>query len=220
MCYKIQKNIFLVHIRVLWSSFPLHWKPNILLVNYDSWWQHQMSVRELRLNRPSGRFSKSRGLSASVSFLSFPTATPSPLFHLRHFSRGLWLPFLVLCSLTARKRLLRRLGPVSTRMQLFSPKFKSTANFSAPAHEGNLFLLSGRSARKEIHNFPIKSSHLCRTSRHVWLSSSACDHCCAYQLICIMTISTYTTGARAEMTRQLGSCTVRKSECLHPSCKC
>ena len=54
----------------------------------------------------------------------------------------------------------------------------------------------------------------CRTSRHVWLSSSACDLCCAYQLICIMTIRTYTTGARAEMTRQLGSCTVKKS------CKC
>ena len=59
----------------------------------------------------------------------------------------------------------------------FSPKFKSAANFSAPAEEGNLFFLSGRSARKKIHNFPIKSSHLCRTSRHVWLSSSACDHC-------------------------------------------
>ena len=43
----------------------------------------------------------------------------------------------------------------------------------------------------------------CRPSRHVWLSSSACDLCCAYQLICIMTIRTYTTGARAEMTRQL-----------------
>ena len=49
-------------------------------------------------------------------------------------------------------------------------------------------------------------------SRHVWLSSSACDHCCAYQLICIMKISTYTTGARTEMTRQLGSCTVKKRE--------
>ena len=80
-------------------------------------------------------------------------------------------------------------------MPFFSPKFKSAANFSAPAQEGNLFFLSGRSARKKIHNFPIKSSHLCRTSRHVWLSSSACDHCCAYQLICIMIISTYTTGA-------------------------
>ena len=97
-------------------------------------------------------------------------------------------------------------GPVATRMLSFSPKFKSTANFSAPAQGGNLFFLSGRSARKNIHNFPIKSSHLFRTSRHVWLSSSAC-----YQLICIMTIiSTYTTGARAEMTRQLGSCTVKK----------
>ena len=90
-------------------------------------------------------------------------------------------------------------GLVATRMPFFSPKFKSTANFSAPAQEGNLFFLSGRSARKKIHNFPIKSSHLCRTSRHVWLSSSACDHCSAYQLpvICIMTISTYTTGASA-----------------------
>ena len=86
-------------------------------------------------------------------------------------------------------------GPDATRMPFSSPKFKSTANFSAPAQEGNLFFLSGRSARKKIHNFPIKSSHLCRTSTHVWLSSSACDHCCAYQLICIMTISTYTTGA-------------------------
>ena len=68
---------------------------------------------------------------------------------------------------------------------------------------------------ENIHNFPIKSSHLCRTSRHVWLSSSACDHCCAYQLICIMTISTYTTGDRAEMTRQLGSCTVKKRVTRH-----
>ena len=33
---------------------------------------------------------------------------PSPLFYLRHFSRGLWLSFLVLCFWTARKRLLRR----------------------------------------------------------------------------------------------------------------
>ena len=37
-----------------------------------SWWQHQMSVRELRHDRPSGRFSKSRHLSASISFLSSP----------------------------------------------------------------------------------------------------------------------------------------------------
>ena len=67
-------------------------------------------------------------------------------------------------------------GPVATRMPFFSPKFKSTANFLAPAQEGNLFFLSGRSARKKIHNFHTKSGHLCRTSRHVWLLSSACDH--------------------------------------------
>ena len=94
--------------------------------------------------------------------------------------------------------------------QFFSPKFKSAANFSAPAQEGNLSFLSGRSAREKIHNLPIKSSHLCQTSRHVWLSSSTWDHCCAYQLIWTMTISTYTTGARAEMTLQLGSCTLKK----------
>ena len=36
--------------------------------------------------------------------------TPSPLFYLRHFSRGLWLLFLILCSKTTQKRLLRGLG--------------------------------------------------------------------------------------------------------------
>ena len=49
-----------------------------------------------RHDRPSGRFSKSRGLSASVSFLSFP---PPP--------RCFWLSFLV-CSRNGQKRLLRR----------------------------------------------------------------------------------------------------------------
>ena len=66
-----------------------------------------MLVRKLRHNGPSGRFLKSLGLSASVSFLS--SLPPSPLFQLRHFSRGLWFSFLVLCSKTARKRLLHRL---------------------------------------------------------------------------------------------------------------
>ena len=108
---------------------------------------------------------------------------------------------------------LRSVGVLDQSQQecLFSSlKFKSTANFSAPAQEGNFFFLSGRSAQTKIHNFPIKLSHLFRTSRHVWLSSSACDHCCTYQLICIMTTSTDTTVARAEMTRQLHSCTVKK----------
>ena len=63
------EKLFWFHTRVLYSA-PR--KPIILLVNYDSCWQHQMSVRSLRHDRPSGRFSKSRGLSASVSFLSSP----------------------------------------------------------------------------------------------------------------------------------------------------
>ena len=119
MGYKIQKNIFWVHIRVLWSSFPLHWKPNILSLHYDSWWQRQMSVRELKHDKPSGWFSKSRGLSASVSFLSSPPpprsftcaifravfdsrssfSAPKPhgnACYAGYFSCGLWLSFLVL----------------------------------------------------------------------------------------------------------------------------
>ena len=82
-------------------------------------------------------------------------------------------------------RSVRVLDQSQQECRFFLPKFKSTANFSSPAQERNLFFLSGRSARKKIHNFPMKSSHLCRTSRHIWLSSCACDHCRAYQLIAL-----------------------------------
>ena len=103
--------------------------------------------------------------------------------------------------------------------RFFSPKFKSAANFSGPAQEGNLFFLSGRSAQKMIHNFPIKSSHLCWTWRHVWLLSSACGHCWAYQLICIMTISTYMTGVAFTFS-QCKSLVDMSFPPLHPLCKC
>ena len=66
---KIHEKLFWFHTRV---PFPAPRRSIILLVNYDSCWQHQMSVRARRHDRPSGRFSKSRGLSASVSFLSPP----------------------------------------------------------------------------------------------------------------------------------------------------
>ena len=66
---KIHEKLFWFHRRVLFSAPQ---RSIILLVNYDSCWQHQMSVRALRHDRPSGRFSKSRRLSASVSFLSSP----------------------------------------------------------------------------------------------------------------------------------------------------
>ena len=110
-------------------------------------------------------------------------------------------------------------GPMATRMPFFSPKFKSAANFSGPAQEGNLFFLSGRSAQKMIHNFPIKSSHLCWTWRHVWLLSSACGHCWAYQLICIMTISTCMTGVAFTFS-QCKSLVDMSFPPLHPLCKC
>ena len=47
---------------------------------------------------------------------------------------------------------------------------------------GKLLLPLWEISSKKDPWFPIKSSHLCRTSKHVWLSSSACDPCCAYQL--------------------------------------
>ena len=103
------EKLFWFHTRVLYSA-PR--RPIILLVNYDSCLQHEMSVRSLRHDRPSGRFSKSWGLSASVSFLSSP---PLPALLLAPFS------FLVLCSCTARKRLLRRL-------HLLKCSFKSALN--------------------------------------------------------------------------------------------
>ena len=50
---------------------------------------------------------KEGGGAGEGSFLPF-FPTLSPFFYLRHLSRGLWLSFLVLCSWTAQKRLLRR----------------------------------------------------------------------------------------------------------------
>ena len=88
-------------------------------------------------------------------------------------------------------------GPVATKMPFFRRNSSLLQMFLAPTQEGKLLFLSKRTDRKKLYNFPIKLNHLCRTSRHVWLSFSACDRCCAYQLICIMTINTYTTGARA-----------------------
>ena len=70
---KIHEKLFWFHTRVLFSA-PR--RTIILLVNYDSCWQHEMPVRALRHDKPSGQFSESRGLSASVSFLSSPPSLP------------------------------------------------------------------------------------------------------------------------------------------------
>ena len=51
-------------------------------------WQHQMSVHELRHDRPSGGFLKSRGLSASISFLSSPSPFRSYIFYVVFDSRS------------------------------------------------------------------------------------------------------------------------------------
>ena len=62
----------------------------------NSWWQHQMSVRE-----PSGMTGQVGGFqNRGVYLQALPPFLPhpSPLFYLRHFSRCLWLLFLVLSS--------------------------------------------------------------------------------------------------------------------------
>ena len=67
-----------------------------------------MSVRELRHDRPSGWFSKSRGLSASVSFLSFP-----PLLNL------LLAPFFALSlTLVPRSLFLNRTETLATQARI------------------------------------------------------------------------------------------------------
>ena len=109
-------------------------------------------------------------------------------------------------------------GPAATKMSSFRRNSSLLQNFSAPNQEGNLLFLSKRSARKKLYNFPIKLNHLCRTLRHVWLSSSVCDRCCAYQIVCIMTISTYTTGQGLTSSRK--SLVNVSFPPLHPSCKC
>ena len=50
-----------------------------------------MSLRELRHDSPSGRFPKSRGLSASVSFLSSSPSPPPALLLAPFFARSLTL---------------------------------------------------------------------------------------------------------------------------------
>ena len=64
-----------------------------------------LAAREMDREPNSERRERGRGRKETLPF--FPT--PSPLFYSRHFSRGLWLSFLVLCSETTRKRLLDRL---------------------------------------------------------------------------------------------------------------
>ena len=82
----------------------------------ESWWQYQISVHALRHDKPGGWFSKSWGLSASISFLSSPSPprsfthpTPLPALLLTPLLRGLCLSFLVLCTETAWKCLLHSL---------------------------------------------------------------------------------------------------------------
>ena len=49
-------------------------------------------------------------------------------------------------------------GPVATKMPFFRRNLSPLEMFSAPTQEGNLFILSKRSARKKLYNFSIKSS--------------------------------------------------------------
>ena len=97
-------------------------------------------------------------------------------------------------------------GPVATKMPFFRRNSSLPQIFSAATQEGNLLFLSKRSARKKLYNFPIQIEPFVPDFEARLTFVQCLWPLCAYQLICIMTISTYTTGARAEMTRLLGSC--------------
>ena len=93
-CFPNTKKLYFGFTCILKSSLPLprRAKHYFYWSIYDSLWQHQMSVHVLRHDRPSGRFSKSWGLSASVSLPFLPS--PSLLLLLAVF-----LPYLVPRSL-------------------------------------------------------------------------------------------------------------------------
>ena len=95
------KNIFWVHICVLWSSFPLHWKPNIFLVNYDSWWQHiKCRGANSGMTGQVGRF-QNPGFVCKRFLPFFPTRHPALLLT-PFFTRSLTLvPLSLLLNRTA-----------------------------------------------------------------------------------------------------------------------
>ena len=90
---KIHEKLFWFHTRVLFSA-PR--RSIILLVNYDSCWQHQNVGACTQAWQAKWAVFKIPGFVCKRFLPCFPT--PSPLFYLCHFSPGLWLSFLVLCS--------------------------------------------------------------------------------------------------------------------------
>ena len=90
-------------------------------------------------------------------------------------------------------------GPIATRMPFFSPKLKSAATFSAPAQEGNLLFLSGRSTSP--------------TNRAICAGLQGTS---GFRLV---PVTTYTTGARTHFFT-LQSLVDVSFPPLHPSCKC
>ena len=104
----------------------------------------------------------------------FPT--PSPLFYLCHFSRGLWLSFLVLCSWTARKRLLLDIFFFSVLWLIKFLQWKVKGfvvwDRSVPSRETlNFRLLFMKSATVSVL-FAFKTCQviaMCIAPRHQWL---------------------------------------------------
>ena len=95
--------------------------------------------------------------------------TPSLLFYLSHFSRGVWLSFLVLCSQTARKRLLRRLKVSWQAFPSLPPS--SRASGVSPAPKTPFPFPFKRLPRRLLHCKPVMSQaqHFAQTARRGWL---------------------------------------------------
>ena len=102
------KNVFWVHIRVLWSPFPLHWKPNILLVIMTA----DDSIKCRCAN--SGMTSQVGGFqNPGVCLQAFPSFPPHPLPAL------LLTPFFARClTLVPRSLLLNRTETLARQAKL------------------------------------------------------------------------------------------------------
>ena len=112
-------------------------------------------------HRPSGRFSKSRGLSASVKSLLSSPPRPSPLFYLCHFSHGLWL--------VPRSLLLNWTETLATQGKIIVNRVPKKASICREIKGINIFV------SREIHG--MKGICMLRVNKK-WGKIDTCHHGC------------------------------------------
>ena len=146
--------------------------PLACVANVSVWFQSKerqrngisvLAAREMKQEPKKERGERGTGRGrkrASKRFLPF-FPTPSPLFYLRNFSRGLWLSFLVLCFETATETLATQV-PVVERWSLWrgARQWRLDGNFMmADSSQGNFVLTSLLTSRiwLDVTGFPESS---------------------------------------------------------------